>query len=376
MAVLLAVCAFTSCIYEDVPEPDVKPAVPGEHAFVRIGFQLPSGRAGEGSDGEYEQGVNYENYIGLSSGNIGIYLFGLDNKLIAKFVPMMVVPPEDNDQNSFRAVGEIPDKMQAMSGFKVVMMCNLPVDADEGIIPGTTTIDDLCSAEWTKFRCLKNPVLNPGEKRMIPLFGIREYSGITFKKGAVTELSEPVTLLRAMAKVEIVFDSETASLSDVAVRGFNSSGYSAPAGVYSQNDYDHNGQWDSDYVKTLHMPGGINDAGQGANTLPLYCKNRRTDTRKETWVCYVPEYRNTDNDDGTANYQSRIELKLSNKDANVDPYPIFFCDYNADGNPVAGTTFDIHRNDLYRFTVSLAQSGFVVNVKKWENAYDNNFRIE
>jgi len=366
-AALLAGMA-TSCVYDDQPE---EPETPQADPMLVINMQLPMMRAGAADNGKYEPGTGYENYIDITANGFRIYLFDTNNKFIVRFIPMLLAPSDGNTPDTYMALGKVPAELESLSDFKIVVLANWPTYSDSELTPGVSNIDDLCGAEWAQFNRLAEYELNPGKGLTIPFYGVHEYAGVTFTKGKRTTLTEPVAMLRAMAKVEVIFDNPGLSLSDVALHGFNSKGYCAPAGVYSQGQYDHNGQWSEDYVKTLHLPGNANDPGQANNVTHLYCKNHREGEQKETWVCYVPEYKNTDNADGTANHKSYLKLTLDIPDINLPN--ISFTDYDSNGQSVAGTDFDLHRNNCYRFNVSLKNGGLIIKVQKWENTYDNNY---
>jgi len=365
LALLLLTSGLGSCVYEAEDEPDPVPT----GGLLSLAIEVPSMRVGA-ADGTanppYEAGVDFENYIDLTDRGLRIYLFDAQNKFITRLIPLGGIPTDNTgEKKRYTVTGVLPDDFPPTSTFKVAVLANWPVYTDD-LTAGVTTLDDLCRAEWATFSRLTNFELSRDNK--IPFFGIHEYAGITVAPGETTVLTEDITLLRAMAKVEVVLDNPNLSLASVAIRGFNAKGFCAPAGVYKQGDYDHNGNWDADYVQDLNLPGDRNDGGQAGNVAPLFCKNRRNGEQRETWVCYVPEYRNTGNGD----YKSRLELRFDSQDATEDPYEVFFENYE-NGQAVAGSDFDIRRNNLYRFTVNLSLSGLIIKVKPWDNAYDNHF---
>lgn len=368
MAAVFAVMA-TSCVYDENEEP-VKP---GDNALVSVSIQLPGMRGAATGTSGYEPGTGFENYIDVSANGMRIYMFDTSNKLLTRFVPMMVT---EDAGDIYTVVGMLPAELESTADFKIVVLANWPEYADDAALTaGTTTIDDLVTAATARYNALTNFVLNPAEGRVIPFYGVHEYTGVTFRKGKRTVLSEPVALLRAMAKVEVVFDNPGGALASVNLRGCNPTGYCAPQGVYSQTDYDHNGQWEQDYVKTLHLPGGANTADAANTLLPLYRSKKRDGDRPETWVCYVPEYCNTSIGGVATDYKSRLELTIEGLEDNT-PSNIYFAEYDADGTVKAGTDFDIQRNNLYRFIVTLSHGGLIIRVQKWENTYDNEFVFE
>ncbi len=364
----LFVGVTTSCVYDDLTE---EQDTPQDATMLVINMKLPVMPSTRATDGTYEPGTGYENYIDITAGGFRIYLFDKDNKFLTQFVPMLISPSGGEPSDSYNVVGKVPPEIETLGEFKILVLANWPTYFEGPFTPGVTTIEDLCSNDAAQFNCLTRFDLNLDENRIIPFFGVHHYTGVTFVKGERTTLSEPVSLLRAMAKVEVVFDNPGLSLDDVILHGYNSKGYCAPTGVYSQTDYDHNGQWNEDYVKTLHIPGGANEANAINNATHLLCKNRADGERKETWVCYVPEYKNTLVGGGQAGDRAWLELQLSVPGINLEN--VYFTDYDENHKSVAGTDFDIHRNNCYRFNVSLGKGGLIISVQRWENTYDNNF---
>lgn len=368
LLLLLLISGLSSCADDkNIEEPETV----STGRVLSLDVAIPSLRAGEAdANNQYEAGVDFENYIDLSARGLRIYIFDAQDRFVTRLVPLGDITTDNSGgKERYTVSGVLPDDFPITSSFKVAVLANWPVYTDD-LIAGVSTIDDLCNAGWAMFDRLTDFSLSADNN--IPFFGIHEYTYVTLKPGETTLLQGDVSLLRAMAKVEVVLDNEAVTFSDVVLRGVNSRGYCAPAGVYSQNDYDHNGQWSQDYVKTLHLLDDTNDAGQGTEVIPLHCKHRRNGSQKETWVCYVPEYRNTDNANGTANYRSHLELLFDYQGETDVPSNVYFVDYK-DGKPVEGSDFDIHRNNCYRFTVSLGKSGLIIQVKKWENTYDNGF---
>lgn len=366
-AVLLATLVLTSCIYEDEPD---SPAAVDEPTMLSIGFQLPAMAARSRAGGGYEPGVDYENYVNVERDGYRIYFYDSSDRYITRFVPMTVSELGGSDAMTYSAWGMMPAELTELSDFKIVVLANWPAYPDDSALqPGVSTIGDLCDDASARFDCLTNFELNPDEGRVIPFYGVHHYTGVKIKKGKLNELPEPISLLRAMAKIEVISEIDGVRLTNVCLRGFNTTGYCAPAGVFSHVDYDHNGDWDADYVKTPHLPGDANDAGQDTAVLTMLPVS--DSSGRPRWIAYVPEYRNINADD----YKSHIEFNLDYQDEGDTPYDLQFAEY-ADGKIVAGSHFDILRNNYYRFTVSIAHGGLMIKVRKWDAAYDNNFTFE
>jgi len=356
-----------ACVYDDGGEVPKGTDAPDNRTWLNVGFSLPMTLAETGEGGGYVSGEGYENYIDTRDRGYRIYFFDNTGKYLARFVPMMVFP----SGNRYEVAGVVPDEIAELSEFKLVVLANWPSYPDAVLVPGAATIDDLCNDASAQFGLLPNFELNPDKGLTIPFFGIHHYTGVTFKKGRRTVLEEPVALLRAMAKVEVEVNIPGVSLSGIGLRGYNSRGFCAPGGVCTHTEYDHSGNWEQDYVKTPHLVDGENDAAQGETLVPLFRKYGNDGTHLETWVAYVPEYRNLAEADGRENYKARIELQL---DVQADTtHEIYFADYDSNGRMVADSYFDILRNNCYRFVVTVDKGLLVVQVKKWEHAYDNAF---
>ena len=335
---------------------------------VNIGLRVPlNPQTGDG----FEKGSTYENYIDVEDGNYRIYFFDSNNRFIARFLPSGVVAEEGTNYVNYTVQGEVPEGMAIYRDFKVVMLANWPNYNDDDLEAGVTTIEELCNADWAQFKRPVKQQLGPGN--LIPFYGVHEYKDVTFEMGKRTELSEPVTLLRALAKVEVVLDYDTETLEIPAepttyICRFNDKGYCAPSGVYSQNDYGQGTDWENDYLDGLHLIGGKN-------------QNWATDKRAEflriskvagkvVWIIYLTEYQNK----GVEDKYSYVEIDLGEEGT----YKIYFAEYT-DGvtdNAVA-KRLDIMRNNLYRFNVrlKLVDRRIEAEVSDWKNEYDNDFNF-
>ncbi len=362
-AAALALCVLSACVYEEQDEPELT----GDYSLLNISLSLPMTLAETGETSGYVPGEGYENYIDIKNRGYRIYFFDSVDRYVARFTPMLITS-SDSKENTYDVLGRATDDIAGLSNFKIVVLANWPSYPDAGLQRGVSTIDDLCSDAAAKFDRLSSFELDPDKGLTIPFFGVHHYTGVTIEKGKLTTLAEPVALLRAMAKIEVVVNIDGATLSSIGLRGFNAEGYCAPAGVHSQSDYDHSGNWDLDYVKTPHLVGGANDADAANAFVPLLHK-AASGAKQEMWIAYVPEYSNLNAD----SYKSRLELKLDVQSDEAVPYDIYFADYDANGKMVADSYFDILRNNCYRFTVTIERGDLVIKVKKWENAYDNKF---
>ncbi len=351
----------------DVPDTDVS----SEKMTLNVGLKLPTRATGN----EYEVGETYENYIDIAAENYRIYFFDTDNKLIARFEPSGFIMSEGSDFRQYGLLGKVPAKLADYKNFKIVVFANWPSGYDDtNLIPGTTTINDICTAEWAQYDCLKDDGLDPDAGRLMPFYGVHEYTGVTFTAGQATILEEPITLLRAMAKVEVILETDgelNLSFSELRINRYNAKGYCAPKDVFHQSGYDHNGSWTADYVHTLHLVNGMNDEEEKDFAFRFVRQWNEGEKIHTKWETYLPEYQNIDMGDA----YSCIKAKFD--DIQAESYTIFFAQY--DGGQTDNSNdirLNIERNNIYRFTVTVRNNRLVVNVQQWKYAYDNEYTFD
>lgn len=373
---------LASCSREAAENPDVPS---GGEATLNIGFKIPTRAAAEG----YEDGETDENYIDIAGENYRIYFFDEDNKFIADFEPSGFITADSSDYRQYNVLGKAPDALVEHSSFKMVVLANwpkYPEDSDVNVTlkEGETTIADICNADWAQYGCLTdgnetNPTavaLDPDAGRLMPFYGVHEYDNVTFKPGVATILSEPVTLLRAMAKVEVILQTDDyfdLSFSSLKIDRYNATGYCAPKDVFHQDSYDHNGNWESDYTPTLHLVGDQNDSE--AKELS-FRRVRRWDEggkRYEKWTAYLPEYSNVGAGDAYSSIKAKFDIQL----ADDAPHTIYFAQYG-DGktdNSNNNNRLNIERNNIYRFQVTCTHYNFklLLTVSDWQGLYENTF---
>jgi len=311
---------------------------------------------------DFEAGSKYENYINFNDENsYRIYFFDTNNNYIARFTPSETVMAEATEYTLYSVEGEVPeDVLQRASNknamdFKIVVLANWEKyeEPEAGSALGT-----ICNEVWAQFEILNSFELD--EDNLIPFYGVNEYEDVPVQYGGTITLEESIPLLRAMAKVEVVLNkedelnTEEMSFSHVTLHGYNSKGYCAPMnGAYPPNG--HIG---------LHLIGGQNEEGSINKTIPFL--QTQSDNKKETWIAYVPEYDNSDEDNA-----AYIEL---HSDIQTEAFVIRFADDQTD---VTSTSFNITRNHLYRFNVKikLVDGRIEAEVSDWEEKYENDFNF-
>ena len=343
--------------------------------ILSIGLRLPA-RSPEPGEG-YEAGETYENYIDIENNNYRIYFFTSDNKFIARFEPDGFVVAEGSDYRDYSVLGKAPAALVNHKNFKIVVLANWPQYGDDAMKAGETLLADICDAEWGQSDSFSSFELGP--ERLIPFYGVHEYNNIEFKSGEATWLSEPVTLLRAVAKVEVIFKTDThfdLSFSEVKIRRYNKKGYCAPKNVFSQDNYDHGGEWNSDYVSGLHLVENSNDAEDKIQNFRFASQWTGADGNKyEKWIAYLLEYQNID----VGDKYSCIEVRLDAQTDEDESYKVYFASYDESGktdNNDNTRRFDISRNNLYRFTITVRDNRLTVNVQEWKYAYDNEYTFD
>lgn len=375
-------CVFVSC-GKDSDVPDVPS---GGEMTLDIGFKVPARVAAEG----YEDGETDENYIDIANENYRIYFFDGENKFIARFEPSGFITTEGSNYCQYNVLGKAPDALVEHSDFfKMVVLANWPQYDDANMKTKETTIADICNATWAQYSCLTdgetNPTAialnpfaaNPTQRKLMPFYGVHEYSNVTFRSGVATILDEPVTLLRAMAKVEVILETDDyfdLSFSSLKINRYNAKGYCAPKDVFKQSDYDHNGSYDDDYVQTLHLVGDANDANEKELSFRKVNRWDEDGKRYEKWTAYLPEYQNI----GADNAYSSIKAKFNIQLADDTPHTIYFANYSGGKSDNSnGNRLNIERNNIYRFQVTCTGYNFklLLTVSDWQGLYENNFEF-
>ncbi len=300
------------------------------------------------SDNEtFEEGSQWENYIDVDNGDYRIYFFTYESDdtnggtLIAKFTPteVTITPLDDTNYVEYSITGQVSDDLTEHSSFRVVVLANWGNYPSSTI--GTTTIDDLVEGDNTTFSLIRS--FTPSDGAHIPFYGVHEYTGVDWSTLDAITLTDNITLLRAMAKVEVVLPTDL-SFNTVSVVNCNGTGYCAPQGVYLKEDYD-TGSSTTDFTKSLHLVNGSNSLAQVTEP----CTKSTTTNGEEVWTIYLTEHDNT----GTTGY-SYIS---ATQEGITDSFRIYFGEYTDgvctayESNGDTSQRFNIFRNYYYRFSV-------------------------
>lgn len=301
----------------------------GGELMLRVGLSLSA------RSSDLEPGVENENKIDVKNKDYRIYFFDTENKFIAEFTPDDVTQASDKS-HEYSVTGKAPAGLATYTDFKMVVLANWGTAYPKDLKKGTTTIKNICTATTATFDFFSPEDLIKGEK-LIPFYGVREYTGVEFKPNEYVNLTESVELLRAVAKVEVLLESELPDLTieEVKIHRYHSKGYCAPKGESS-----------------LHL---VDDTK--TEDTKLFHKDN-----SDKWIIYLPEYDNQQADDDNYSY---ITVKFAHQTSDEAPHSIYFAKYT-DGKTENTNRMNIQRNYLYRFTVKATPLNFQVSVDKWE----------
>lgn len=394
------VFALTGCISDsnlDTPSCNSESGV-----FMKIDLDLPSTGSGIAesrgdSQAMFLNGIGYDNWI---DDEYRIYFFDEQNKFIGRFIP--------NQYTEAYSYGEAPKTLLNYRNFKIVAFANivktmygknfLNSESEFELIPGVTTLEELCNAEFTKFYWEQNgrrEIIGWNIQSFIPVFGVEEYSDVTFTLPH-TELPKPVTMLRALARLHVILEVECTNphpnypdtklwygapveyanpqldFKQIDFLPYNSVGYMAPSNVSSSEEYK------SGYFGTPHLAGANNTNDRGG-VFPFQCNLVESwiegSKRYIHYLTYVPEY-NNEIAGGLEEYAHlRFQFNDNLLNGNNEYYNVYFTK-DCTENIAPENRLNIVRSNVYRINISVS-GGFVkakLHVDNWKG-YDNNFNV-
>lgn len=285
-----------------------------------------------------EIGTNFENRILPSSLRVEIYT--TDNRLIGKVEELMYWPIND-DGTRYQFHGKVPvalldDAAALGSGvapeYKFMVYANCAEGANSDI---SYTFDDIAM-----------------DGGAIPMWGVKQVNISALMNNRVQELGV-ISLLRAVAKVEVLVDESLANvtLEGVTLNYYNREGYVLPTG------------WDS-AVSTEALDRDA--AFRGLRTLSTSPISLTEVESARKFIAYIPEYDNVLFPD----YEAKLSVEVNN-----EGMPMTFADAlhfkrYVDGRPT-GDVSNIVRNTIYRFRITSIKSGALVlnyEVADWERS--------
>lgn len=201
------------------------------------------------------------------------------------------------------------EKLEAVNRYRV--------EAEMKAVANTETL--ACRLEVYANCTSDNLTFNQGVE-FIPMWGVKQTT-LYLDKDQATELAEPIYLLRAMAKVEVMVADGVGTLESVTLDKYNVNGNVLPMGAATATATEAMGQ------QTVFNPNVITSG-----------TNLRF-TTAENGVCYIylPEYRNV----GEGATPAVMTVTIDGED-----YELHFKNYAND------TPFDVVRNHYYQYTIT------------------------
>ncbi len=335
----------------------IAPEQGGDGGSVQVSLRISAGqnpltKAITESD---ESGSDFENYIDVSK--LHILLFGADSKFIQEFIPSEVLPV---DGSAYPAEWELrgPIDKAPAGDFKIVVFANIS-GTPNGLVAGSTTIEDVCKADWTMCTGYTFPY-TPSADNPIPMYGVKTVSAPAWHSNLLTDLGQ-LDLLRAFTKVRVHTGASLGeTLEYVKLKGYNSSLASAPLGMYDNSA-------NLAYKHSVHLYGDAADNDAAADLSPAVTASGTQ------WEVYVPEYRNIDPSTGAARSDcSSIEVKFNGINK---VYTVNFRDYSSVDD---GTRLNLVRNHIYDFEIASVGSYSLtlsLTAQPWETkSFDNDYK--
>lgn len=331
---------------------------------------------------DYVAGDTYENRLDIENGDFRFYFFesGQSDKEDVKFITAFKVEEVKKvgeDNTIYRVTGKLPDNIDGLKAFTLVALANWGEYPD--LTENVSTLSDLWKNTGdanngnTVFKISKDRYIPPEPpkdltdyvkphvtNRPIPFFGIRKYDNVSFSYNGLTDLGsdKPIYMLRAYAKVEVLFDEECFDVDKIEVTRVNLNGFKAPKGLFDHPDYVASGKYLPDDA-FINIPSLTAD--DVATDVPMDFMERFYDEAGKKWwtryMIYLPEYINVGDDvEHTRLHVFFHEPGLSQDEVYYHQEYFQFGVYDAPavaGNPsvFSGKYFNIQRNVWYRFTI-------------------------
>ncbi len=395
--IALMALAAASCSSQG-EEPD-GPTPGGDHSGEEVSLRLylslgnPSASRAP-SDGDYDPGSGYENYIDLDEtgptgkGDFFVAVYNPDNSLVF-IADDPVLHPVSGTASSKTYLLDFPvkkedfDKMTGTAttkSFKILLLANwnrnYPTEAEMR----ATSLGNLFSSS-DRFAIsyqpggtgtspvYPGPVLTKADKTA--LFGVKEYNNVEFYNWQATPLEGTLHLIRALAKIDVYLSEETAqtcTLDYVRLTRGGMKAAPAPFGVVKESDY-VKGSYAADYTPLPSIP----TANVFGGDIPL------TADDDGHYIIYVPEFANLQGTTAALpdNQRMRMKVKLSPKPGNPsssDQFKETIIDFayyrmdpetklsEIDTSKGTGGFYNIMRNYWYKFELNRVASDLAPTV--------------
>jgi hypothetical protein len=291
-----------------------------------------------------EAGIGYENYI--NTNDVHIFFFSQPSTSawgdrLFEFTPSAKYKTSDG---VYTMDGELTseqyDILKANNfNFRITVTANWGLQSDQF---DTGNQGFFC---WNDVNAYEFDYSNytPSAETPIPMYGVKTYSNVEFKKGKNTDLGN-IDMLRAMAKIEVVLEasSKDTKLSDVVLSSCLAKGQCSPTAMYDNTVQDPQ-------TVNINIPGN-NSAKANYNMFPDKLQNVAFKKVSDTnYLIYVPEDLNTGSYRTGSATESYITLKINGSD-----YKLRFMEYDTEsGTPKDenANPYNIIRNHHYLYTI-------------------------
>lgn len=325
-ALMVLLLAFASCSSKgDLPE---DPGTVYKFGFyVNVGDNAGASRATP-TDGEYHPGSGWENHIDIAGGDIRVVLFNTDNTFLTEITDFQITPLASYESSKLYYINA-GTKVDISDGkFKIVIVANWGTDN----YPTVWNFDNIFSITYSF-----QPGKPLGADNLIPLYGVKSIAISGGIRPNIAADLGTIHLLRAMAKVEVLYSDDLYTIKSLHLRNYNGRGYCAPVNVTEEEQYvKHN--WNNDYTSLPSIPV---PPMRHEETLAFNYVGKDGSGR-DSYVLYVPEYSNLTSPASDPTPPSIIEISFN--EGFGDTRTITF--RNGD------VPCDILRNVWYRFIVT------------------------
>ena len=354
LGILAASCS------QEADDPTVDSRGEKEKVLIRFTIALDEPKAAsrtswDGYDPESENkgeiGSVAENYINPST--VQVLIYDMNGTPMGELKEVTVTPAtdkNDNNQHLYDLTGAFEADADQISSldFKLMVFANTPKKSD------------LNNPDTWQFAY---PLADGAG---IPMWGIATFTGVDLSgrtsEGNAAELSEPIYMLRSMAKIEVTLNSEanggyelsgvtlnkamknglvmpklrTDAPADVTIKGLESTEALGIEEVFNPSD------------------GDVDEASFTGNG--------------NTYYIYVPEY-----DASSDNGNLEINLALTNGTKDETGNDVIttksFTHGGYSGGAYSNTPWNVVRNHYYKYTVSISDSGkdleVIITIKAW-----------
>lgn len=350
----MSAVGLTGCVTDgegpdcpDRPDPEVdalvvsfRVAVPSPAASRAATPPVPDNEDDGQNWGNYEPGEEIEFENTLLARNFTVTLYNAtDNSYLGRVTAFVLdkvtASTGTADYYEFRGVLELQNtnmteaELGAITAKMAITANGEPTDAQK--VAALSATNGLAALTFSK-------IGQQADFDAIPMWGVASKSLAGIKKGETFDFGD-ISLLRAMAKIEVNFDrSATSAVKDLELTGVTMN-RTNPSGFLLPEDWNTVSSTSAITLeKTLRIPPGLTPSERSFSTT----------SDDGAIIFYVPEINNATGTD-------EIKLTVAYKDADGADQTgeIRFVKYGTDGKPVADPTpWDIIRNHHYSFTIT------------------------